>query len=76
MYQASLRNVFIRFQCEQVSRISFSSPIKTFLRWKSFPLIEEKETSLILTTEFVPRAKKQNPTHIKWESVQLVPTNK
>ena len=26
-----------------------------------------------LTTEFVPRAKIQNPTHVKWESVQLVP---
>lgn len=26
-----------------------------------------------LTTVFVPRAKNQNPTHMKWESVQLVP---
>ena len=28
---------------------------------------------LVLTTVFVPRAKNQNPIHIKWESVQLVP---
>ena len=33
----------------------------------------KRNICLLLTTVFVPRANNQNPTHMKWDSVQLVP---
>ena len=40
---------------------------------KSWPFGRMDQSKVQLTTVFVPRANNQNPTHIKWDSVQLVP---